>query len=151
MTSEPFRRLDVLVGEWGLGRSAEEASSLKAPATTFAWELDGTLLVQRTTIASPPRADMPNATMIITVDPRSGGYTQYYFDSRGIARTYRMSFDGVTWSLVRDRADFTPLDFSQRFSGRLVRGGRDRIEGTWERSSDGKSWAKDFAIFYVRR
>jgi hypothetical protein len=42
---------------------------------------------------------------------------QHYFDSRGVARLYEMTFSGGVWNLLRNSSDFTPLEFSQRFSG----------------------------------
>ena len=82
--------------------------------------------------------------------PRSGAYTQHYFDSRGVARVYAMTFSDGVWTLLREAPDFTPLDFSQRFSGRFS-ADRTTIAGTWEVRTDGSSWEHDFDLTYTRR
>ena len=40
-------------------------------------------------------------------------------------------------------ADFTPLEFSQRFTGTFSADGR-RIDGRWESAQDGSDWELDF-------
>jgi hypothetical protein len=73
----------------------------------------------------------------------------HYFDSRGVARTYQMSFTEREWKLWRDRPDLSPLDFSQRFTGTLSSDG-NTISGRWEISHDGSTWEHDFQITYRR-
>jgi hypothetical protein len=86
--------------------------------------------------------------MIIT--PTADGYLQHYFDSRGVARLYRMTLTDRTWTLLRTEPDFSPLDFSQRYVGTISADG-DRIEGRWETSYDqGQSWEVDFPLSYTR-
>jgi hypothetical protein len=82
-------------------------------------------------------------------DPLPGTFLQHYFDTRGVARIYEMSLAAGVWKLERTKADFSPFEFSQRFSGSFVDGGR-RIEGTWEISDDHKTWRKDFDLIYTR-
>jgi hypothetical protein len=74
---------------------------------------------------------------------------QHYFDSRGVARIYRMSFADGIWRLSRSSADFSPLDFWQRFTGTFSEDGA-RIEGRWEISDDGSSWTVDFDLIYTK-
>ena len=57
---------------------------------------------------------------IIGVDPR-GSFLQHYYDSRGVSRLYSMTFEDGTWTLPRDKPDFSPLHFSQRYVGQLHR------------------------------
>ena len=86
--------------------------------------------------------------MIISSGP--DGYLQHYFDSRGVVRLYRMSLKDSTWTLLRTKPDFTPLEFSQRFVGTLAPDG-SRIDGRWETSHDqGHSWDLDFPLSYFR-
>jgi hypothetical protein len=61
-----------------------------------------------------------------------------------------MSFDGRLWTLSRTSPDCSPLDFSQRYSGRFSDDG-DAIEGTWEICEEGETWKKDFDLTYRRR
>ena len=59
------------------------------------------------------------------------GCLQHYFDSRGVARVYKMSVEEGVWKLWRDEPDFSPLDFSQRFTGTFSADGTT-IAGRWE-------------------
>ena len=120
-------QLDALAGEW------EQETSL-APGVlgrvTFEWTLDGHFLLQR---SSFPQA--PESIALIAVDQDGDGYTQHYYDSRGVVRLYAMTFSGGDWILLRTRPDFSPLDFSQRYVGRLSADGRT-IDGQWETSPE---------------
>jgi len=42
-------------------------------------------------------------------------------DSRWVTRLYSMTFEDGTWTLLRDKPDFSPLHFSQRYVGQLHR------------------------------
>ena len=144
---ERLHRLDVLVGEWRLAAPAFPLPPELAGAarTTFEWALDGTFLLQRTSV---PVAEAPDSLCVIGL-ATGDGYTQHYFDSRGIARTYAMTFDGGRWTLARTAADFTPLDFYQRWLATLSDDGAT-IAGRWESSPDGQAWELDFELGYHR-
>ena len=47
-----------------------------------------------------------------------------------------------------EEPDFTPLDFSQRFTGEFSPDG-NTITGTWE-IDEGSGWRKDFDLTYTR-
>jgi hypothetical protein len=142
-----LERLDAFVGEWSL-----EASFPQTPPTgvvgrvVFEWELGRQFLVQR---AGVPHPDAPDGLMIVSANSDGEGYTQHYFDSRGVARLYAMTFDEGLWTLLRETPDFTPLDFSQRFTGRFSDDG-NVIQGRWETSGDGSTWELDFELTYTR-
>jgi hypothetical protein len=114
--------------------------------TTFEWVLSEAFLLQRSDAPAP----IPQGLCVIGEDQATGAYTQYYFDSRGVARVYAMTFDGTTWTLERVRADFTPLEFSQRYIGVFDDDG-SAIRGTWEIRHDGSDWQTDFELTYHRR
>jgi hypothetical protein len=114
--------------------------------TTFEWVLNQAFLLQRSNAPDP----IPQGLCIIGEDQETGAYTQHYFDSRGVARLYAMTFDGVSWTLERLRADFTPLDFSQRYIGTFADDG-STIRGAWEFRNDGEPWQTDFELSYHRR
>jgi len=116
------------------------------PRWVFEWMLGGQYLIQRT---EAPDHKAPNSIAIVAYDREREAYRQHYFDSRGVVRVYRMTFDGGTWTLSRDAPDFTPLDFFQRFTGRFSDDGKT-IRGTWEKSSDGVRWVGDFDLTYSR-
>jgi hypothetical protein len=60
-----------------------------------------------------------------------------------------MTFDDGVWSLLRTSADFTPLSFSQRYTGRFSDDG-GTIEGRWEKSDDGGNGELDFELVHRR-
>jgi hypothetical protein len=143
---DALKRLDVFVGEWrlGLGPSIPPADDGGA-RSAFEWVLGGQFLVQRTEIPDP---HVPNSLCFVAYDAETGGYTQHYFDSRGIVRLYAMTFRDGIWTLLRGKPDFTPLDFRQRFTGRFSDDG-NAIVGTWE-IDEGSGWRKDFDLAYAR-
>jgi hypothetical protein len=143
--SEALKRLEALVGEWSMEAVFPAAGPTGVVGrTAFAWALDGAFLLQRGEVDD---ADAPNVLAVIAVDADGDGdgYTQHYFDSRGVVRTYAMGFDGNEWTLLRKEPDFTPLKFSQRFIATLEDGG-DTIAGRWEAAQDGSTWELDFEL-----
>jgi len=139
--------LEALVGEWRLEVSAFRLPPELANAarTTFEWTLGGAFLLQQSTVPVP---EAPDGLCVIGLDA-GDGYTQHYFDSRGIARIYAMTFDGRNWTLERRTADFTSLDFHQRWSGTFS-DDDETIHGRWESSPDGREWELDFELSYHR-
>jgi hypothetical protein len=138
---EELRRLEPLVGTWRMDASFAGAG----PGTArFEWVLDRRFLIEW---SEAPGA--PDGIAIVGLDP-DGGYVQHYFDSRGIARVYAMTFGDGTWTLLRDRADFTPLGFARRFTANVDEDA-GTIHGRWERSDDGGvTWEHDFDLTYTK-
>jgi hypothetical protein len=137
-----LERLEAFVGEWKM-----EASFLPAGVTgraVFEWVLDGRFLVERAEVP-----DAPGSFAIVGLDRDGEAFTQHYFDSRGLARVYAMTFNEGVWTLLRDAADFTPLDFWQRFTAEFSADG-NTISGRWESSRNGSSWEHDFNLTYRR-
>ena len=150
--ADVLARLDVFVGDWSLEvrfpgqEPAGAATGGPMVRSRFEWTLDGQFLLQRTEVPIP---DAPDSLAIVAADPRTGRYTQHYFDSRGVARLYAMSFADGVWTLTRESADFSPLDFGQRFTGTFS-ADRNTITGAWEKRFDGREWEHDFALNYHR-
>lgn len=150
--ADVLARLDVFVGDWSLEARfpGQELAGAAADGpmvrSQFEWTLDGQFLVQRTEVPIP---DAPDSLAIVAADPQTGRYTQHYFDSRGVARLYAMSFADGVWTLTRESADFSPLDFGQRFTGTFSPD-RNTITGAWEKRFDGGEWEHDFALNYHR-
>src|SRR5690606_5429018 len=144
--SEALARLEPFVGRWTVEAPALGPPGDEPATVTFEWELGGAYLLQRSTIPVP---GAPDALCVIG-PAETGGYTQHYFDSRGIARVYAMAFDGRTWTLERHVPDFSPLPFHQRWVGAFGVDGQT-IEGRWEKSPDGRAWELDFELAYRRR
>lgn len=146
--------LDKLIGEWSIAAAPspsfpdvppiEEQLASKAATVSFEW-MGKELVVQRWSAPDPG----PDGLAVIGADPEGDGYLQHYFDERGVARVYKMTLESGTWKLWRDEADFSPLDFRQRFTGTFTEDG-DRIEGTWEITEEDGSWVKDFDLVYGR-
>jgi hypothetical protein len=112
----------------------------------FEWLDGGPLLVQRLQIPIP---EAPDLIAVIASDPASGGFLQHYFDSRGVVRLYLMTLEDGVWTLSRTEPDFSPLDFSQRFTGVFGHDG-DSIAGRWEIAHEPDDWQLDFELNYTR-
>jgi hypothetical protein len=138
-----IEQLEPLIGEWKLEVDIPGAGDVKAN-TTFEWILGGAFVQQRSEIDHPAA---PNGVCVIGAN--GDVFTQHYFDSRGIARVYEMTFEAGRLQLLRVKPDFTPLDFSQRYIGRLSDDGT-RIDGEWQTSSDGQNWQLDFHLNYIK-
>ena len=141
--------LEVFVGDWemevifpGMDEPAGGAS------VSFEWMPGERFLIERWEVPEVPQA--PDGLAVIGYDEGRGTLLQHYFDSRGVARIYEMTFEDGVWTLERTKEDFSPFEFSQRFSGRFSDDGA-RIEGTWEGAEDHKTWKKDFDLAYIRK
>jgi hypothetical protein len=143
-----MQALEPFVGEWSIQVPFGDTPSADAGArVTFEWLPGKRFLVERWTIPAP---EAPDGIAIIGPDPeREGDYLQHYFDTRGVARVYRMRFRDGVWSMERDTADFSPLDFAQRYTGTFSDDGRS-ITGAWEIAHDGTTWEHDFDLTYTK-
>jgi hypothetical protein len=139
--------LEPLVGRWAVGMGAPPADPQSGGAeTVFDWLSGRELLIQRWQVPAP---EAPDGIAVVAFEPDKDRFLQHYFDSRGVIRLYEMSFANRTWKLWRTKPDFSPLDFSQRFTGSFSDDG-NTIAGRWESAADGKRWELDFELFYVR-
>lgn len=137
-----LRTLDDFVGLW-----REEVSIAGVPAgrVTFEWALDGQYLIQRSQIDDP----VPDSLCVIAPNAEGDAFIQHYFDARGVVRVYAMSVADGVWTLLRDKADFTPLSFSQRYVGTFS-DDRYAIRGAWERTDAGGEFRRDFDVTYTK-
>lgn len=146
----PMADLAPFLGTWDMEAVFPPESGVSVTGgevtTSFEWALGGRFLLQRSDAPAP----IPQGLCIIGEKEATGGFTQHYFDSRGVARLYEMAFDGTTWTLERSAADFTPMEFMQRYVGTLSDDG-DTIGGAWEICHDGHTWQIDFELDYRRR
>jgi hypothetical protein len=141
-----IERLAVLVGEWSMVPEFEGLPPVDEGAPVFfEWMSGERFLIQRWEIPVP---EAPDGIAVIGPDPESqGNFLQHYFDSRGVARVYKMTLGDGVWKLWRDSPDFSPLDFSQRYTGTFSDDGRT-ISGAWEICHDGTTWEHDFDLTY---
>jgi hypothetical protein len=136
-------RLEPLLGAWT--QEASIAPGAKGHAA-FEWTLDGAFLLERSEAPDPA----PKGVMLVDPNADDDGYTQHYFDSRGVVRVYAMTFGDGTWTLERTKPDFTPLSFAQRFLGTFSADG-NTIDSRWESSRDGgATWELDFELTFRR-
>lgn len=143
-----LERLAVFVGEWSMVAEFENVPPADVGArVVFDWMPGKRFLIQRWEIPAP---EAPDGIAIIGTDPDSeGDFLQHYFDSRGVARVYKMSLSDKVWKLWRDSPDFSPLDFSQRYTGTFTDDGKT-ISGAWEICHDGTTWEHDFDLTYTK-
>jgi hypothetical protein len=145
--AEALERLDVFVGEWVL-----EAPFPGEGRSRFEWGVGRQFLLQRTEVSVP---QAPSSLAIVAADLQTGAYTQHYYDSRGVVRLYAMTLGDGVWTLTREAADFTPLEFQQRYQGTFSADG-NTISGAWEKRSPGGGagvggqWEHDFGLTYHR-
>jgi hypothetical protein len=141
-----MERLSPFIGEWEMESSLAPPGSIRA-RTVFEWALGGQFLLERSEVEHP---EVPDGLSVIAFEPQTQGFVQHYFDSRGVVRVYSMAFDDGVWTLQRASADFTPLDFAQRFVGAFSDDGTS-IGGRWEkRSPDRSAWEHDFDLTYTK-
>jgi hypothetical protein len=136
--------LEPFVGEWSMTVAFKGMLPVDAGArVSFEWLPGKRFLIQRWEVPIP---EAPDGIAIIGADPaREGHFLQHYFDTRGVARVYKMSFAEGVWRLRREEPDFSPLDFRQRFTGNFSDNG-STITARWEMSSDGSQWEHDFDL-----
>jgi hypothetical protein len=140
--------LEIFVGEWTMEARFYGTPPGDAGArVVFEWLPGERFIVQRWSV---PHPEAPDGIAIIGADPSNEGqYLQHYFDSRGVARVYRMTLEDGEWTLLRDEEDFSPLDFRQRYIGNISADG-ETIAGRWEICHDGTTWHRDVDLSYRR-
>jgi hypothetical protein len=143
-----IERLAMFVGEWSMVAEFKHVAPADVGARVVVeWMPGKRFLIQRWEFTVP---EAPDGIAIIGADPESeGNFLQHYFDSRGVARVYKMSVSEEVWKLWRDSPDFSPLDFSQRYTGTFTDDGKT-ISGAWEICHDGTTWEHDFALSYTK-
>jgi hypothetical protein len=149
MSSDAMRHaLAPFVGDWRILAAFGDTPPADVGAmASFAWLPGDRFLIERWEVPVP---EAPDGIAIIGADPScEGRYLQHYFDSRGVARVYKMSVEDGVWKLWRDEPDFSPFDFSQRFTGTFSADGAT-IAGRWEICRDGAMWEHDFDLTYLR-
>lgn len=158
--ADALARLDVFIGDWlmearfpgpqpppsGAAGTPGAGGSGALARCRFEWALGGRFLLQHTEIPVP---EVPDSLAIVGTDLRTGGYTQHYYDSRGVVRLYAMGLADGVWTLTRESPDFSPLDFRQRFTA-TISDDESTITGAWEKCPDGGEWEHDFALTYRR-
>jgi len=140
-------RLEPLIGEWSLamvlpGQEVPDELPDVGARVTYEWMAGKAFVVERSAVPIP---EAPDGLAVIGWDEGRGTFLQHYFDDRSVARVYEMTVEDGVWRLERLRPDFSPFEFSQRFTADGA-----RIDGTWEIAHDHTTWEKDFDLIYSR-
>jgi hypothetical protein len=139
--------LSVLVGEW-----TTEMTHRLLPDTvlhgrsTFELLAGGKFLLQREQVDHP---EFPDASLAVIGGADDHDVRMHYFDSRGVVRILEVTILGHVWTFLRDKPDFSPLDFHQRLTWTLSEDERT-LTGLGEISEDGENWQDDIHITYRR-
>lgn len=144
--------LDAMVGEWDLtGSHPYMPGEVIRGRASFEW-LDGKMfLIWRATYEHPK---IPDAISIIgatdahdaeSVGATSGDCEMRYFDSRGVARVYRVTAAPGTWTISRNDPGF------EQRAVYTFSADRQTVTGNGEMARDGKPWEPDLQLTYTRR
>ena len=106
----------------------------------------GKFLVQREQVEHP---EFPGSSLAVIGGGDDDELRMHYFDSRGVVRIFELTIDGHVWTFLRDKPDFSPLDFYQRLTW-TMREDRQAITCLGEVSEDGEKWEDDIHITYRR-
>ena len=136
------KRLRKLIGTWRLeGRFTGGLEEMVERGTvSFRWLVKDALVIVRSNTRVAPKS-----VAVIGADDTFNTFTMVYSDARGVVRRYDMTLDARRWTLRRRQRGFL-----QRFIGRFSRDGRT-IHATWEKSSNGRRWMKDFDLVYRKK
>jgi hypothetical protein len=137
--------VNVLMGEWSLEMTPPGGQPSGDVGARVTFEPMGEkFVIERWTVPVP---GAPDGIAVIGYDEGRGTLLQHYFDERGVARVYEMSLENGVWKLARIKPDFSPLEFTQRFTGTFSED-RRTIDGRWEICHDGATWEHDFDLTY---
>ena len=134
--------LEPLIGRWEIPVGDGEPGE-----ATFAWALGRRFVEMRTSV---PVEGAPDGLMIIAPAAGGDGFTQHYFDSRGVVRLYAMRFDGREWTLERREPDFSRARLPPALRGDALRrrvADRRPLADLARRRRD---FEVDFPLSYVR-
>jgi hypothetical protein len=134
---EPF---DALVGTWTTEARHPQFEGAVAGSITFEWLAGGHFLVLT---SHTEHADMPDGISVIGAPEDGDGLVMEYFDSRGVRRTYGVSFADGVLRMWRDEPGF-----AQRFAATP---GPDAFAGRWELALAPGEWQDDLQMTYRRR
>jgi hypothetical protein len=136
-----LKPLEFLVGEWRLVATHPSFPTAVTGQANIEWLEGGAFLSVHTSFEQP---GPPGGKEIIGKDDASDTYRVLYFDERGISRIYKLSLEGSVWKMRRNAPGF-----NQRFTASLSEDGNS-MAAFWEKSSDGKKWAIDLELTYIR-
>ena len=131
---------DVLIGTWHTEATHPQFQDVVPGRVSYEWLAGNRFLVERSHNDHPA---FPDAISVIGPPEEGEGLTVEYFDSRGVRRTYGISFEDGVLRMWRDAPGF-----DQRFSAPVE---QNRIEGQWQLAQTPGDWRDDLKITYSRR
>ena len=133
---EPY---EALIGTWTTVAKHVAVDDVVHGTTTFEWLEGGHFLVQRSHV---DHELFPDGIAVIGAPEDGEGLVYESFDSRGVRRTYRTSFEDGVWRIWRDASGF-----DQRFRAAVT---GDEFEGLFELAQTPGEWREDMRVTYRR-
>jgi hypothetical protein len=134
---EPF---EALIGTWDTEATHPMVDAVVQGTVTFEWLEGGHFVVER---SHNEHELFPDAICVIGAPEDGDGLVMEYFDSRGVRRTYGISFEDGVLRMWRDAPGF-----DQRFSATV---GADAFEGVSQVAETPGDWRDDLRVTYRRR
>ena len=131
---EPFT---ALIGTWTTEATHPQFEGIVLGSATYEWLEGGRFLIQRT---RNEHELFPDAISVIGAPEDGDGLVMEYFDSRGVRRTYGVSFEDGVLRIWRDHPGF-----DQRFSATPA---GDAFEGLWQVARTPGDWQDDLKVRY---
>jgi len=130
---------DVLIGTWTTEATHPMLDAVVPGSATFEWLAGGAFLVQR---VSNDHEQFPDSISLIGAPETGDGLVMEYFDSRGVRRTYGVSFEDGVLRVWRDEPSF-----EQRFAATPDAAG---FVGQWQMAKTPGDWQDDLKVVYHR-
>jgi hypothetical protein len=140
MTDPALAPFDALVGTWDTESTHPMLDAVVPGVHTYEWLAGGRFLILR---SSNDHELFPDAISVIGAPEAGDGLVMEYFDSRGVRRTYAISYTDGVLRIWRDAAEF-----DQRFTATPA---ADTFVGQWEMAKTPGDWKDDLKVIYRRR
>lgn len=142
MKNKALAALEPLIGEWEYTMYNAwflESMDTKIKGFTTIERLHNSFLVIRSSQADKK----PDDIWVIGYSDPQEKYELFYYDQRGVARIFNLTFDGKKMVFWRE-----DKDFYQRVTFEIT---KDGLHSVAEASEDqGKTWRKDLEMAYTR-
>jgi hypothetical protein len=129
----------MLIGTWQTEATHPMTDAVVPGTVTYEWLEGGHFVIQR---SHNEHEQFPDAISVIGAPETGDGLVLEYFDSRGVRRTYGVSFRDGELRMWREHPGF-----DQRFTATVE---PDRFVGQWELARTSGDWKQDLRVVYVR-
>src|SRR5215212_4719058 len=129
---------DALIGTWATEATHPLFDGVVTGSVTYEWLEGGHFVVQR---SHNDHELFPDAICVIGAPEDGDGLVMEYFDSRGVRRTYEVSFDDGVLRIWRDEPGF-----EQRLEARPA----DTYEATYQLAREPGDWQDDLHVVFRR-